>query len=455
MRKILSILIFVAASILFAACNKSDSNVIVSGTIKGLENSKNDINRLNLNFIYKSESIPIQNDGSFSKQIAINEPTYVSFYAGRAINGTILLRPSEDLVITIDLNKPKNDNIHFEGSLAKFCNALKVIDKGINDVSLYDNLAEDEFIERAEELKNNMFQMLDTLITDPEFLQQQRISVKSSVRTRYLHYRKQNLWMDKSREFSEEFLAHFKLWDYDDNDAFKYSMNFRRHVLQDIKDTIYFKHYKNNGGCHGKAGMSVLGNAKNGYVKDCAIMYCHERMLRSDIRDEVYNFLISNATSQEAKQFIDKIYQGMTAGAKVIPFKLESYSGEMVSLEDFKGKYIYIDIWATWCAPCIAQMPYLDTIEQKYHDRNIEFISISVDNKEKDYKKWRDKVKELNLNGTQLIADREGSSDFLKQINNSTIPHFVLIDPYGKLVDGYAPRPSNPKLIELLESLDL
>ena len=57
----------------------------------------------------------------------------------------------------------------------------------------------------------------------------------------------------------------------------------------------------------------------------------------------------------------------------------ENYAGETSSLEDFKGRYVYIDVWATWCGPCKKEIPYLKAIEEKFHNRNIEFVSISVD----------------------------------------------------------------------------
>ena len=57
----------------------------------------------------------------------------------------------------------------------------------------------------------------------------------------------------------------------------------------------------------------------------------------------------------------------------------ENISGGTSSLSDFKGKYVYIDFWATWCAPCIAEIPYLKKLEKEYHNKNIAFVSISID----------------------------------------------------------------------------
>ncbi len=134
------------------------------------------------------------------------------------------------------------------------------------------------------------------------------------------------------------------------------------------------------------------------------------------------------------------------------PFDFENYAGGRVKLADLKGKYVYIDVWATWCGPCRAEIPFLKKAEEKYHGKNIEFVSISVD-VPKDYDKWKTFVKEKELGGLQLLADNNWKSDFITAFSINSIPRFILIDPDGKVVDSDAMRPSNPKLIEKLDKL--
>ena len=133
-------------------------------------------------------------------------------------------------------------------------------------------------------------------------------------------------------------------------------------------------------------------------------------------------------------------------------FDFENHKGGKTSLESLKGKYVYIDVWATWCGPCRAEIPFLKEIEAKYHGKNIEFVSISAD-VQKDYDKWKNFVTEKELGGIQLYADKNWESDFLKAFGITSIPRFILIDPNGVVVDADAARPSSPKLKEQLESL--
>ena len=133
-------------------------------------------------------------------------------------------------------------------------------------------------------------------------------------------------------------------------------------------------------------------------------------------------------------------------------FEYENQKGGKTKLEDLRGKYVYIDVWATWCGPCRGEIPFLQKIEEKYKGKNIEFVSISVD-VEKDHDKWKTFVDDKKLGGIQLIADKDWKSDFIKSYGINSIPRFILIDPNGVIVKGDAVRPSDPKLEELFDSL--
>ncbi|MBO3098086.1 TlpA family protein disulfide reductase [Gelidibacter pelagius] len=141
----------------------------------------------------------------------------------------------------------------------------------------------------------------------------------------------------------------------------------------------------------------------------------------------------------------------------------ENFKGGTTSLADLKGKYVYVDVWATWCGPCIAEIPSLKELDAKYADKNIQFVSISIDDAmrsgggdlEVAKSKWKTMVEEENLIGLQLFSDKNWQSDFVKDYKINGIPRFILIDPNGNVVDANAPRPSSKKLIELFDSLNI
>jgi len=115
---------------------------------------------------------------------------------------------------------------------------------------------------------------------------------------------------------------------------------------------------------------------------------------------------------------------------------------------------VYIDVWATWCGPCKRQIPFLKEVEKKYHGKNIEFLSLSIDEK-KDHQAWKDMIKEKELGGIQLFADSDWKSKFVQDYLIKGIPKFILLDPQGNIVTANAPTPSNKKLIDLFNDLKI
>lgn len=141
-------------------------------------------------------------------------------------------------------------------------------------------------------------------------------------------------------------------------------------------------------------------------------------------------------------------FQDLMRGKPSPSFDYENHKGGKTTLEDLRGKYVYVDVWATWCGPCIGEIPSLKAKEEKYHDANVEFVSISIDDMD-DGDKWRAMVDDRELGGTQLMADNAWKSSFPQEYQINGIPRFILIDPAGNIVSADAPRPSDDKLDEL------
>ncbi|GAA3604243.1 TlpA disulfide reductase family protein [Flavivirga amylovorans] len=130
----------------------------------------------------------------------------------------------------------------------------------------------------------------------------------------------------------------------------------------------------------------------------------------------------------------------------------ENYAGGLTSLDDLKGKYVYIDMWATWCGPCKKEIPFLKEVEKAYHGKPIEFVSISID-RQNAYDTWRSMVKEKELSGIQLFAKEDKT--FADAYKITGIPRFILIDPQGNVIDADAPRPSDEELKSLFNELNI
>ena len=146
----------------------------------------------------------------------------------------------------------------------------------------------------------------------------------------------------------------------------------------------------------------------------------------------------------ERKIAIDNMPQ---EGEAAIDFTYPDKDGNEFSLASFKGNLIYVDVWATWCGPCKAEIPSLQKLEEEYHEQNITFLSVSVDT---DKDAWLKMVKEKELGGTQLWAD--GWSKITKDYAIFGIPRFMLFSGEGNVISTNAPRPSSEEIKGLLES---
>ncbi|MFT5253833.1 MAG: thiol-disulfide isomerase/thioredoxin [Flavobacteriales bacterium] len=163
------------------------------------------------------------------------------------------------------------------------------------------------------------------------------------------------------------------------------------------------------------------------------------------------------ASFENNNRYILQAYESVSPANKLKgtpspEFNFENHKGGTTKLSDLKGMYVYIDIWATWCAPCRQEIPYLHKIVKKYEGKKIAFVSISIDQKN-DYEKWKTFVSAKQLDGTQLFADNDWNSDFMVKYGVTSIPRFIILSSDGNIVNSNAQRPSDPKLQEKLDSL--
>ncbi|MBD8487754.1 TlpA family protein disulfide reductase [Echinicola sp. CAU 1574] len=159
-------------------------------------------------------------------------------------------------------------------------------------------------------------------------------------------------------------------------------------------------------------------------------------------------------TSEESKALIVELEKKYftEAGQPGFKFEYEDVEGNMVSFDSFKGKVVYLDIWATWCGPCIKQIPSLKKLEEELHGEDIVFLSVSIDAL-KDKQKWKNFVKEKDLKGVQLMADKAWESGLVKNYEIKGIPRFMIFDKQGNIVTTDAMRPSQEGLKEQLVEL--
>ena len=171
-------------------------------------------------------------------------------------------------------------------------------------------------------------------------------------------------------------------------------------------------------------------------------------MDKLDLYYQTYVKLAANDKGiNRIKEKYDRI-KNLKKGSPSPSFNYPDTSGKNISLESLKGKLVYVDVWATWCGPCKAQIPFLKQLEEKYREEDIAFVSLSIDQL-KNISKWKDMIVDKELEGIQIIADKAWRSKFVTDYVIEGIPRFILIDKDGNLMDPMAPRPAVYKEGEL------
>jgi thiol-disulfide isomerase/thioredoxin len=159
---------------------------------------------------------------------------------------------------------------------------------------------------------------------------------------------------------------------------------------------------------------------------------------------------IKEIQSNEYRKSVDATYQSLLSfgdGDIAKDFVFKTAGNQIVHVNNFVGKVIYIDLWATWCGSCIEELPFMDTLKEKYKgNKDIVFLTLSIDGNELI---WKNHLKGSNASGIQGIIDRNKLTDY----KVATIPKIIVINKSFKVVTMNGSLPSDSRTMKLLDDL--
>ena len=397
--------------------------------------------------------IKVQETGKFSDTLNILETGMYSFYDGAEISH-FYLKKGYNINLTIDA-KQFDETIKYTGIGSENNNFLAkkylINEQELGDYSKTYSLNEQEFYKKQTDVKDKYFNLLNKL-TDKDFVNEQKKLINYDYLISLSLFESYHQYFTKDTKFkvSKDFLKPLNNIDYTNEQDYKTNKKYK---------TLVNGHYLKNINDISKIDNTLISikNIKNKTIKNGVIIQLMNSFfnINNENITALYNSIIKNCTD---KAYIDKftkqynLLKKLLKGNESPKFSYKDINGKIINLNDFKGKIVYIDVWATWCSPCRREIPFLKKLEKNYHGKDIVFISISID-KAKDYDKWQKMVKEKELKGYQLFADNDWESDFIKAYQIRGIPTFILINKKGKIISASAKRPSNPELKTQLDSL--
>ncbi|SDB32923.1 Thiol-disulfide isomerase or thioredoxin [Flavobacteriaceae bacterium MAR_2010_188] len=405
----------------------------------------------------KLTEINLDDQGKFSDTIRNVSPGFLTLAHGRE-NTSLYVAPGHNLNLSLDTQQ-FDESISYsgEGSTANNYLAKKYLkneELSQNQSEMF-KMQEDSFYNRAGEIK----QQFTSLLNDSENIDEDFIALeKKNIEYEYLAYLQNyptyHAYYAQKPDFkaSEGFLDPLENLDYTNDYDYENIGNYRQLVLNHYNKMIHDSENLNS------TFQEVNKTASQQVKDDLSQNLAYEINPNNEHNEDYLNGITSLSSDQKLKDIIkvkyDKVQQLTKGKPSPIFTDYENHKGGSTSLTDLKGKYVYVDVWATWCGPCKVEIPYLKEVEKQYHGKNIVFVSTSID-KADDHNTWVQMVKDKELGGMQLMADNDWNSKFVTDYAIEGIPRFILIDPNGNIVTADAPRPSNPELVAMFESLDI
>lgn len=117
----------------------------------------------------------------------------------------------------------------------------------------------------------------------------------------------------------------------------------------------------------------------------------------------------------------------------------ENYTNLDALFSQFRGKVIYIDFWASWCRPCLEEMPYSRKLQQQFEGEDLIFLYLAYRDREAS---WRSKMEALKMPGYHFFLDTRLTAEARQKFGITAIPHFAMIGKDGKIAYVQALPPS-------------
>lgn len=434
---------------LFCSCQASAGDTRIVGKFKGMEQVQHHhftLRGLDTTYVIKPGA-----EAAFELQLKGNEPFYL-------LEGSLLMNDRSNKQLTTPLYVKGGATLKMEIDLA----AAPVEVTTANA----ENRALQEFRQFAErKMQEFLFDKIPNWNTVEEWVDSYRKEALDLVKARQVEEPVAD-FLNSWRQVEDKKMMDAVRFQFPDNDSFRLPSRFKEEKpnLAAFLDRSYWSLFP-------QSDMYVMAYLQDQGKEPEEQLAALNRLFKTPSIRRVMTEQIVDQYMKRTPYSPENLtrLEGLTAGMADRDARLESFrkkeftapgapapdvefrdaQGRTHRLSEFKGKYVYVDLWASWCIPCCQEVPHLQKLEKEFEGGNVVFVSISTDKSEKP---WRARMEQLKVNveGNQWIVTDDRFSEMM---NIRTIPHFLLYDKEGKLMKYRARRPSSAMLRNELQLL--
>ncbi len=207
-----------------------------------------------------------------------------------------------------------------------------------------------------------------------------------------------------------------------------------------VKNETYIEQYN-------FAKDRLQGSSKRFVQSDILVKALREKII-DPISSCYRDFVLTNELYHFHQKVINQYEKSVKymAGSKAPDFTLTNDSGTPVNLRDYAGKVVYLNFWASWCAPCMKKMQQMQSLQNGKQIPNVVFVNVSLDRKEE---LWKKTLKQKKFSGVHLWAEGNIDSEIANDYQIRILPQYYIIDKNG----GFAEKPPSFDLIEIQNKL--
>jgi len=443
------------------ACTAKEEKTIITGTIDNLVTEKFEITYPKDLITGREEKhvISLDENNSFHLELDINKPVMALLRIKGEDPVSLYIKPGDDLHIsadgddltaTIDFTGKNADNNKF---LFEYQNNILIDNEYMPQqvVNKMRALEPEEFVEYWEEMLKTKKEPFDNIDESKSISEDLINYLKTEVAFVSYSY----------RLFYPMFIISKDNWEnlpegyFDFLDDARLKMDDNRLVSEGYRNYIeqYLDYYKSQNPDEAPEGLSPV--EENIYFAEklltgktlrhtkAGLIYKEFYLGDFDKAVELYkSFLDEEKPCRNMDNILTEVYESFKRtlpGNPAPDFELTDINGEVVSLSDFQGKVVYLDFWASWCPPCMREVPYAKELKERFKDEeDLVFLYTSID---ENPEAWRRTVKEREIKGVHLnVFGRY--HEVPSSYNVRWIPTYYIIDRNGVIFENHAKRPS-------------